>query len=62
MPAAVDRDKCTGCAGRERIECVFNCPYEAISMEGGGAVVNSERCDDCKICVDSCPVAAIHHE
>lgn len=62
MPAVVDRETCDGCVGRERQECVFTCPYEAFDMIEGKAFVDREKCDDCKICVEVCPVRAIRME
>lgn len=62
MPAVVDKEKCTACAGRDRRECSFNCPYEAILFVNGKADIDPDLCDDCKICIDVCPVHAIFHE
>lgn len=59
MPAVVNRDICNGCAGLEREECIHNCPYDAIAMVGGKAVVDKVKCDECKICIEVCPVRAI---
>ncbi len=59
MPAVVDRKTCDACATRERQECVFVCPYDAIGMVGGKASVDREKCDDCKLCVETCPIGAI---
>jgi ferredoxin len=59
MPAAVDREACNGCAGRGRQECVFACPCDAIALVGGRASIDRDACDDCKACVESCPVGAI---
>lgn len=59
MPAVVNMDICDGCAGRERQECIFNCPYDAIALVDGKAVVDKDKCDECKICIEVCPVRAI---
>ena len=36
-------------------DCVLACPYDAIKIENGIAVVNRKRCTGCGICVDVCP-------
>ncbi len=59
MPAVVNMDICNGCAGRERQECICNCPYDAIALVDGKAVVDKDKCDECKICIEVCPVRAI---
>ncbi len=59
MPAVVSRETCDACAGRERQECIFNCPYDAIGMVDGKAFVDPDVCDECRLCVEACPVAAI---
>jgi Fe-S-cluster-containing hydrogenase component 2 len=59
MPAVVNRDECDACARRERQECIFVCPYDAIRLTDGKALVDSGKCDDCKMCIDACPVKAI---
>lgn len=59
MPAVVNRETCDGCARRKRQECIFACPYDAITLIDGKAFVDRETCDDCKICIDVCPVEAI---
>jgi ferredoxin len=48
--ARVDPANCNGC-GR----CVADCPYEAISLYGGKAIVLAERCAACGICAGACP-------
>ena len=50
----IDKDKCTGCG-----QCVQTCPFNAISIEGGKAVIDPNLCRDCKKCVRACPVRAI---
>jgi len=59
MPAVVNKDICNGCAGLERQECIYNCPYDAIMLVGGKAFVDKDKCDECKICIEVCPVTAI---
>lgn len=59
MPAVVDPEKCNGCTGREREECIYVCAYDAVSMKNGKAVVDEQMCDDCMMCVEACPVEAI---
>ena len=48
--------KCTGCQ-----ECVFACPFGAIEMVGGPALI-MENCTECMICVPVCPEMAIVSE
>lgn len=50
-------DKCVGCGA-----CLSSCPLDALSLEGGKAVV-SPACSLCGMCVNSCPFDAIvlHH-
>lgn len=49
----IDTDLCIGCAA-----CVATCPFGALRMEGGVAVVD-ERCTACSACLDVCPVEAL---
>ncbi|MFB3885213.1 MAG: FAD-binding protein [Thermodesulfobacteriota bacterium] len=49
----IDKDTCTGCES-----CVSTCPFGALSMKEGVAVVD-EKCTFCGACVDVCPVSAI---
>ncbi len=48
-------DKCcpNGCIGLG--SCVAACPYQAITVKDGLAVVDSKRCRGCGLCVSSCP-------
>ena len=59
MPAIVDANVCNGCAGLERPLCIHNCPYDAIRLVDGKALVAEDLCDECKICIEVCPVRAI---
>jgi len=49
----IDAETCTGCES-----CVSTCPFGALSMKDGVAVVD-EKCTFCGACVDVCPVSAI---
>jgi electron transfer flavoprotein alpha subunit/NAD-dependent dihydropyrimidine dehydrogenase PreA subunit len=49
----IDEKTCTGCES-----CVPSCPFGALSMKEGIAVVD-EKCNFCGACVDVCPVSAI---
>jgi uncharacterized protein len=62
MPAVVDKDKCNACCDKDRMECVFNCPYDAFSLVNGKSQVDPDLCDDCKLCIDVCPQHAISHK
>ncbi|MDR0325372.1 MAG: RnfABCDGE type electron transport complex subunit B [Oscillospiraceae bacterium] len=42
-----------GCVGLG--SCVHACPFGAISVVDGVAVVDPERCTGCRLCVSSCP-------
>lgn len=42
-----------GCLGFG--DCVRSCPYGAISIENGIAVIHRELCTGCGICVSKCP-------
>lgn len=53
MPIVVKPDKCTGCES-----CLAVCPYDAIEMREGKAVIN-EYCQICMACLPVCPEGAI---
>ncbi len=46
--------ECNGCG-----ECVKACPYNALSLEGGKAVLSPLACTGCGICVPACPIKGI---
>ena len=46
--------ECNGCG-----DCVKACPYNALSLEGGKAVLSSLACTGCGICVPACPIKGI---
>lgn len=43
-------EKCTGC-----VNCIKQCPTEAIRVRQGKAVIAEERCIDCGECICACP-------
>lgn len=50
----VDVDKCVGCGN-----CAKVCPFGAITIEHGKAVVSPALCQGCRACVSACPKGAI---
>ena len=46
---------CIGCR-----KCVKTCPYDAISMINGVAVIDYQKCTNCEKCIPVCPTTAIH--
>ncbi len=42
-----------GCLGFG--SCVAACPFDAIRIKDGNAVVDREKCKGCFVCVDACP-------
>jgi heterodisulfide reductase subunit A len=46
--------ECSGCG-----DCVKACPYNALSLEGGKAVLSPLACTSCGICVPACPIKGI---
>jgi electron transfer flavoprotein alpha subunit len=56
MAVIVNPDKCIGCKA-----CVPVCPFDAIAMQEGNAVIN-EKCTMCGACIPVCPVEAIFQE
>ncbi len=53
MSIIVRQEKCTGCE-----TCVDSCPFDAIEMREGRAVIN-EYCNACMACLPVCPEGAI---
>ena len=51
----VSKDICSGCG-----KCVPACPYGAIDMVDGKAIINTELCTGCRKCIAVCPVGAIN--
>ena len=54
MKIAVDKEKCTGCS-----LCLNACPFGAIKVEEGFAVIDLDLCNYCGFCVEECPSEAI---
>ena len=52
--ATVNKENCASCG-----LCVFNCSYNAISLEKDGAEVNEILCRGCGTCLANCPSEAI---
>jgi len=50
----VRKDLCLGCG-----LCARNCSQQAISLIGGQAEIDQRRCNQCCLCVQVCPRAAI---
>lgn len=53
MAIKINREECIGCTA-----CVGACPFGAIIMEDGKAII-TDACTVCGACVDVCPVTAI---
>jgi ferredoxin len=51
----VNTEDCIGCG-----ECVEVCPYNAIEVINGDAVIDPSLCHFCYRCVEQCPEGAIY--
>ena len=56
---AFDSDKCRGC---NKCAVMEGCPSRAVSISGGKAVVDAEKCTKCGVCVGKCPFGAVPKE
>ncbi|MDK2822701.1 MAG: electron transfer flavoprotein alpha subunit [Clostridia bacterium] len=54
MTVEVIKKNCIGCGA-----CVQTCPFDALDLVDGIAVVNPEKCTDCGACVGVCPTMAL---
>ena len=54
-----DADKCRGC---KRCAVSEGCPSRAVSVVDGRAVVDSDKCTKCGVCVGKCPFGAVPKE
>jgi MinD superfamily P-loop ATPase len=60
MPVEIDMEKCgkiKDCPGEGL--CIKVCEAGALIEEDGEIVLVPENCDDCDICIQSCPNEAI---
>ncbi|MGO9387551.1 MAG: 4Fe-4S binding protein [Methanobacterium sp.] len=60
MPVIIDSEKCgkiKDCPGEGL--CIKVCEAGALIEEDGEIVLVPENCDDCDICIQSCPNEAI---
>lgn len=55
--AQTRKDCAAGCIGC--MKCMKACPKEAITMDGGLAVIDQDKCIGCQLCVKECPVGVI---
>ncbi|WP_037373243.1 RnfABCDGE type electron transport complex subunit B [Anaerovorax odorimutans] len=55
---AVTKDKCTiGCIGCKKCEKI--CKFDAIHVINNLAVIDYDKCKNCKMCINECPVGVI---
>ena len=52
--AQVNKDLCVGCGA-----CISYCPFDAISLLNGKAVIDEDTCRGCMKCARACPKGAI---
>jgi len=50
----VSKQSCVGCG-----DYVNYCPVQAISLQNGKAVIDTDVCIDCKMCITTCTYNAI---
>jgi Pyruvate/2-oxoacid:ferredoxin oxidoreductase delta subunit len=50
----VDENRCLRCGG-----CVATCRKSALTLTDNGIFCNGDYCNNCGICMNFCPVAAI---
>jgi pyruvate formate lyase activating enzyme len=58
LTAAIQRiyrvERCIGCG-----QCIQLCPQKALQRTAEGVIVDSAKCDLCRICADQCPSEAV---
>ena len=50
----VETKLCVGCS-----DCVAHCPTGAISVVDGKAIIDNDKCINCKFCVQTCSYRAV---
>ncbi len=63
MPVIIDTEKCgkiQNCPGEGL--CIKICEQNAIEEREGDVFLIPEKCDDCDLCIQSCPNKAISKE
>ena len=48
------KENCTGCG-----DCAKYCPVNAIRIINGKAVIDHDKCIDCKLCITTCTFSAL---